>query len=352
MRNERSQTRIPTEWVGPIFFDRMYYISDHQESVEITAPLATYETALFHTVNRGAKVTRLVKSLKTTVLSDYMTRSLLFEAKSAHEANQVAQLVKSKITYYQEHIVQKSSAYAVLDKIHTKIVGTLLYIRLAYKTGEASGHNMSTFASDEIGLDILNAFPNLKYISVSGNYCVDKKVSAVNSLLGRGKHVVAEIMIPKQILSDVLRTTSQKMVELNLKKNLIGSIASGSLMSANAHYANMLLAFYLATGQDGANIVEGSQGITYCEEKDGDLYFSVTLPNIIVGTIGHGKDAVDANQNLEKINCLKKDGAQKLAQIATALILCGELSLMAALTNQKELTRSHKNIERKGVHRS
>jgi hydroxymethylglutaryl-CoA reductase (NADPH) len=347
MHNKRSHTRIPTLWIGPIFFEHMYYSHQHIESIELNAPLATYETTLFHSVNRGAKVTRLAKSLKTTLLSDFMTRSLLFEANSAQEAHQVALFIEQKLSYLQEHIVQKSSRFAKLEKVDTKIVGTLLYVRLAFQTGEASGHNMATFASDEIGLELLKTFPNLKYISVSGNYCVDKKVSAVNSVLGRGKHVIAEIFISNQILEDVLRTTAQKMVELNIKKNLIGSIVSGSLMSANAHYANMLLAFYLATGQDAANIVEGSQGITYCEARDGGLYFSVSLPNIIVGTVGHGKDALDAHHHLEQMNCLTTDGAQKVAQIAAALVLCGELSLMAALTNQNELTSSHKNIERK-----
>jgi hydroxymethylglutaryl-CoA reductase (NADPH) len=182
---------------------------------------------------------------------------------------------------------------------------------------------------------------------VSGNFCTDKKVSSVNSILGRGKHVIAELLIPRDIVEKSLRTTPEKIVDLNIKKNLIGSIASGGLLSANAHYANMLLAFYLATGQDAANIVEGSQGITHCEVRNDALYFSVSLPNIIVGSVGHGKDALDATKNLESINVKDEFGSQKLAQIAAALVLCGELSLMAALTNTNELTQSHKRIERK-----
>jgi hydroxymethylglutaryl-CoA reductase (NADPH) len=159
--------------------------------------------------------------------------------------------------------------------------------------------------------------------------------------------VIAEITLSRQILSDVLRTTPEKLIELNIKKNLIGSIASGGLLTANAHYANMLLAFYLATGQDAANIVEGSQGITHCELKGDDLYFSVTLPNIIVGSVGHGKDSLDATENL---NFLANQGfktSQSLAHVVAATVLCGELSLMAALTNPNELTSSHKRIERK-----
>ena len=347
MKNEMYFTGIPTEVVGPIYFAEMHDLKETQSHVEITPPMTTYETTLFHSVGRGAKITRLAKTLTTTVLSDMMTRSILFEAPHAIFAKRVLDDVQSKKVEFQETIVSKQSNYAVLKQIDAKIVGNLLYLRFGYETGNASGHNMTTFASDKIAEAILILFPELKYLSVSGNYCTDKKVSAVNSILGRGKHVIAEMKIPREIVEQSLRTTPEKIVDLNIKKNLIGSIASGGLLTANAHYANMLLAFYLATGQDAANIVEGSQGITHCEVVNGDLYFSVSLPNIIIGSVGHGKDALDAQKNLELLNVSHPLGAQKLAQIAAAIVLCGELSLMAALTNTNELTQSHKRIERK-----
>jgi hydroxymethylglutaryl-CoA reductase (NADPH) len=346
MKHDVTYTSVPTQWIEAIHFHSMKYLHFQELDVNLSAPLATYETTLFHSVRRGAKAVSMADNLSTTVLSDSMTRSLLFEARNTMEAQQVCKTVESKIHDFQEDIVGKMSKYAKLSKIETKIVGKLLYIRLSFETGEASGHNMTTFASDAIADSIVIQFPFLNYISVSGNYCVDKKVSAVNSILGRGKYVVAEVRLSRKILHDLLKTTPEKMVALNLKKNLIGSIISGSLMSANAHYANMLLAFYIATGQDGANIVEGSQGITYCGIEDDQLYFSVTLPNIIIGTVGHGKDNLDAKRNLERMECTKDNGAQKCAQIAAALVLCGELSLMAALTNKNELTKSHQSIER------
>lgn len=347
MKNQMFYTGVPTQVVGPLYFAEMRYLNKTESSIELDAPLTTYETTLFHSVGRGAKISRLAKTLTTTVLSDMMTRSILFEARSAHEAHQVLLDVQLKKDFFQEQVVSKQSNYAHLKQIDGKIVGNLLYFRLGYETGNASGHNMTTFASDKIAEAILALYPTLQYVSVSGNFCTDKKVSSVNSILGRGKHVIAELLIPRDIVEKSLRTTPEKIVDLNIKKNLIGSIASGGLLSANAHYANMLLAFYLATGQDAANIVEGSQGITHCEVRNGDLYFSVSLPNIIVGSVGHGKDALDANKNLESLDVKDVFGAQKLAQIAAALVLCGELSLMAALTNTNELTQSHKRIERK-----
>lgn len=119
--------------------------------------------------------------------------------------------------------------------------------------------------------------------------CVDKKVSAINGILGRGKYVIADMLIPRAVCQERLKTTPEAIVNLHVKKNLMGSIVSGGLRTANAHFANLLYAIYLATGQDVANIVEGSQGFTHAELRNGDLYFSVTLPNIIVGTVGNGK---------------------------------------------------------------
>ena len=109
----------------------------------------------------------------------------------------------------------------------------------------------------------------------------------------------------------------------------------------------MLLAIYLATGQDAANIVEGSQGITYAEVRNQDLYFSVTIPNIIVGTVGNGKNETPFKERLEKMGCIGQGGSQTLAHLVAATVLAGELSLLAALTNPHELMRAHTAIERK-----
>ena len=190
------------------------------------------------------------------------------------------------------------------------------------------------------------------FISISGNFCKDKKVSAVNGILGRGKYVVTEMVIPKEVCQSILKTTPRAIVDLNIKKNFIGSTLAGSLRSANAHYANMLLAFYLATGQDAANIIEGSQGITHAELRGEDLYFSATLPNVIVGSVGNGKELAFVQKNLAQMGCLDESRAEginanRLAMIVAATVFCGELSLMAALTNQGELMRSHLAIERR-----
>jgi hydroxymethylglutaryl-CoA reductase (NADPH) len=338
------ETAVPSRIVGPLYFKSLKGLTFEEENQAIEIPLATYETTLFPSVGRGAKISRLTKNMTSTLMGDGMTRSLLIETSGASSSLDVVAYVKDRLDYFQKSIVSVHSKHTFLEKVDETYVGNLLYLRFFFKTGKAAGHNMTTFAVDQIAENLLSTFENIKYVSLSGNYCTDKKVSAVNRILGRGKHVVTEILIPRDIVIKDLRSTPEKIVNIHHKKNLIGSIVSGGLMSANAHFANMLLGFYLATGQDAANIVEGSQGITHAEVKDGDLYFSVNIPNIIVGTLGHGKEAFE--DHFKKMNCTGDHAAEKLALITGGIVLAGELSLLAALTNQHELVKSHTKYER------
>lgn len=279
-----------------------------------------------------------------------MTRSVLVEADSAAEVHQ-AYLDIQKQKDNLQAVISASSRYAQLIDMHAQMVGSMMYLRFELLTGDAAGHNMVTLASDRMLEWILSKYPVLRYVTISGNYCSDKKASAVNGILGRGKNVIAEVTIPHLLCQRYLKATPEKIVELNIKKNLLGNIVAGGLRTANAHFANMLLGFYLATGQDAANIIEGSQGIVHAEVRATELYFSVTLPNIIVGAIGSGKNLDFVRDNLQLLGCTENRepgyNARRLAIIAAATVLCGELSLLAAQTNQGELMRSHLKLERK-----
>lgn len=314
-------------------------------------PLATFEAPLWLSVSRGAKVSVACGGIKAVVVDDRMTRSVLLEAPDAVEALRVVSSLQGRKADI-GRAAAESSRFAKFLDLHSQIVGNLLYLRFEFQTGDAAGHNMVTKAADALMGWLVKEYPALKYVSISGNYCTDKKASAVNGILGRGKNVVTEITVPRDVCQRILKTTPEKIVELNIKKNLIGTMLAGGLRTANAHFANMLLAFYLATGQDAANIVEGSQGFVHAEVRNGALYFSATIPNIIVGTVGSGKDLDFVRKNLEMMGCLAERepgrNARRLAIICGATVLCGELSLLAAQTNPGELMRAHLKIERKG----
>ncbi|MCL7425737.1 hydroxymethylglutaryl-CoA reductase [Streptomyces sp. NPDC057806] len=335
---------VPMRWVGPL------RISGNVATTETPVPLATYESPLWPSVGRGAKVSMLCeRGIVATLVDERMTRSVLVEALDAQTALTAARTIDARIDELRD-VVRTGSRYAELIGVRHEINANLLFIRFEFSTGDASGHNMATLASDALLGHLLKTIPGIAYGSISGNYCTDKKATAVNGILGRGKNVVTELLVPRDVVEGVLRTTAAGIVELNIRKNLLGTLLAGGIRSANAHFANMLLGFYLATGQDAANIVEGSQGVVMAEDRDGDLYFACTLPNLIVGSVGNGKGLDFVESNLARLGCLADrapgENARRLAVIAAATVLCGELSLLAAQTNPGELMRAHVQLER------
>lgn len=377
--NDNLYAPIPMSWIGPVHISGNVVSGEtagwnsadnnnpgttsaddtqlHKSGASyeaVTIPMATYETPLWPSVGRGAKVSRYVEGgIRATLVDERMTRSVYFEAPNAGVALRVATELDRRRDDMQA-VVAQASRYAKLIDLHVQYAGNLLFVRFEFTTGDASGHNMVTLASDNLMPWILQQYPELRYGSISGNYCSDKKATAVNGILGRGKNVVTEMLIPRNVVKERLKTTPEQIADLNVRKNLVGTTLAGGLRTANAHYANMLLAFYLATGQDAANIVEGSQGITHAEVRDGDLYFSCNLPNLIVGTVGNGKgqglEVVE--ENLRRLGCRENrpagDNARRLAVLCAASVFCGELSLLAAQTNPGELMAAHVTIERKG----
>lgn len=334
---------IPMRIVGPA------RITGPVVDGDVEIPLATFEAPLWPSVNRGARVSVASGGIAAIIVDDRMTRSVLVQAPSAEAALATLRGLQSRRGEL-AGVAEAGSRHTRLVDLHAQIVGNLLYLRLEMQTGDAAGHNMVTAAADRVLNWILVEYPTCTYVSVSGNYCTDKKPGAVNGILGRGKYVVTEMTVPRSVCRRYLKTEPARIVDLNIKKNLIGTMLAGAVRAANAHFANMLLGFYLATGQDAANIIEGSQGFVHAEVTGEDLYFSCTLPNVIVGTVGAGKDLPFVRANLERLGCagLPDDGAgaRRLAVIAAAAVCCGELSLLAAQTNPGELMTAHTRLER------
>ncbi len=345
MNQTASQTSapIPMQTIGPV------KINGPIIREEFLVPLATFESPLWPSTNRGARVTARSGGIAAVIVDERMSRSVLAEARDGETAVHIKNELLKRLAEIKA-VVENTSQFARFLDLHFQVIANLLFIRLEISSGDASGHNMVTKAADAMLKWILHQYPELNYTSVSGNYCTDKKVSAVNGILGRGKNVIAETTIPRKLCQSYLKTTPEKIVDINIKKNLYGTIAAGGLRTANAHFANMLLAFYLATGQDAANIIEGSQGFVNAEVRGEDLYFAVTLPNVIVGTVGAGKKLDFVQENLAMLGCTSErkpgENSRRLAVIAAATVLCGELSLLAALTNPGELMSAHENMER------
>ncbi|KAK1313098.1 3-hydroxy-3-methylglutaryl-coenzyme A reductase 3 [Acorus calamus] len=233
------------------------------------------------------------------------------------------------------------------------MAGKNLYMRFSCSTGDAMGMNMVSKGVQNV-LDFLqNDFPDMEIISISGNFCSDKKPAAVNWIMGRGKSVVCEAVIKEEVVKKVLKTTVPALVELNMLKNLTGSAVAGALGGFNAHASNIVTAVFIATGQDPAQNVESSHSITMMEAvNDGkDLHISVTMPSIEVGTVGGGTQLASQAACLNLLGVkgtslgTPGDNSRLLSTIVAGSVLAGELSLMSALA-AGQLVKSHMKYNR------
>ena len=317
IENSIGVLQLPMGIAGPLKVNGQYC------QREVFVPLATSEGAL--------------------VISDIMTRAPAIKCENAADALKIRQWFIDNFSELKE-LAESTTSHGKLIKIDPiLIVGNYVYPRFVYSTGDSMGMNMVTIASEKI-LDKLASETTATHLALSGNVCVDKKPAAINIVEGRGKSVVADILIPKDIVAKKLKTTAEAIVEVNIAKNLIGSAASGS-MAYNAHYANMVAAIFLATGQDAAHVVEGSLGITTAENRNGDLYFSVNLPDLPVATVGGGTSLEVAHEGLEILGVAGSGKAREFAEIVACTVLAGELSLVGALA-AGHLARAHQELGR------
>uniref|UniRef100_A0A8C6B548 3-hydroxy-3-methylglutaryl-coenzyme A reductase n=1 Tax=Monodon monoceros TaxID=40151 RepID=A0A8C6B548_MONMO len=242
-----------------------------------------------------------------------------------------------------------TSRFARLQNLQMSVAGRNLYIRFQSKSGDAMGMNMISKGTEKALSKLHEYFPEMQILAVSGNYCTDKKPAAINWIEGRGKSVVCEAVIPAKVVREVLKTTTEAMIEVNINKNLVGSAMAGSIGGFNAHAANIVTAIYIACGQDAAQNVGSSNCITLIEASgptNEDLYISCTMPSIEIGTVGGGTNLLPQQACLQMLGvqgaCKDNPGenARQLARIVCGTVMAGELSLMAALA-AGHLVRSH-----------
>ncbi|HZH87934.1 MAG TPA: hypothetical protein VFD78_02015, partial [Chitinophagaceae bacterium] len=219
-------------------------------------------------------------------------------------------------------------------------------ISFKYFTGDASGQNMVTICTQAICDFILTESP-VKPVQwfIESNYSGDKKASGASFTSVRGKKVTAECVVKKEVVETVLKSTPENMEKI-WKTSTLAAIQSVTI-GAQGHYANGLAAVFLACGQDVACVSEASVGITRMEvNQDGDLYCSVTLPNLIVGTVGGGTSLPTQRECLDIMGCLGQGKSRRFAEICAAVVLAGELSIAAAIS-EGHFTKAHQYLGRK-----
>ncbi|KAA3676978.1 hydroxymethylglutaryl-CoA reductase (NADPH) [Paragonimus westermani] len=333
---------LPVGKVGPLLLDgHSHYI-----------PLATTEGCLVASTNRGCRALFLAGGVNSVVFRDQMTRAPVVWFPSVLQVVECIAWIESAVGYQSlKTVFNRTSAHINLISVFPNPSGHYLHIRFAASTGDAMGMNMVSKATNSALHELQNHFPQMKVISLSGNMCTDKKPSAINTILGRGKSVLAEACLPATVLAQVLHTSASRLSRLAHAKNWIGSAMAGcpGMTGANAHAANIVAGIFAATGQDLAQVVDSSACLTQFEVGENDsLIATVTMPCLEVGTIGGGTRLPAQRACLDLMDLNVDCPTEHLSRLITGTVLAGELSLMAALDTD-DLVSAHLRLNRATV---
>jgi hydroxymethylglutaryl-CoA reductase (NADPH) len=338
IENFAGVAQVPIGFTGPL-----RVLGEYAEG-EFYVPMATTEGTLIASYNRGMKLTNLAGGITCTVMDDAMQRAPLFVFENARHSKAFTKWIDDRFDQIKAKAQETTSVGKLIDIEHYT-VGKLHWLRFNYTTGDAAGQNMVTRATHRACYWLLElGIEGLEHFTMAANMDTDKKHSHLNTLQTRGKRVVAEITIPNELLENVMHVSAKALFKQRQYSNMGSMLANA--VNNGSHFANGITALFIATGQDVANVAESSAGLVYSElTANGDYYFSITIPSLIVATHGGGTGLPTQRECLEMMGCFGKDKVNKLAEIVAATVLCGELSLGAAVV-ANEWVSSHEQLGR------
>lgn len=327
-------TTLPLGVAGPLTIKGSRAVKKHY------VPLATTEGALVASVSRGCKAAEQAGGVHVSADKAGTSRGPVFHVKNLAGYRKLSDWMSAH-TDLLKKTAEQTSHHLTLKDIKIQGPANYLFARFIYDTQDAMGMNMTTIATAKI-VELITKETGVECLSIAGNYDIDKKPAWLNFIENRGFCMRAEVILNQKIMNEVLKTSSQKLFDVWLAKCMIGSAMSGS-MGFNSHYANIIAAIYAATGQDLAHVVEGSMGITTAKVLEhNDLYFSVYIPALMLGTVGGGTTLKVKQEALQIIGVKR---SEELAEVVAASVLAGELSLLASLA-EGSLARAHEKLGR------
>ncbi len=329
IENYIGTAKVPVGLAGPLLIE-----GEHARG-SFYVPLATTEGSLVASYNRGMRVIRESGGCRARVFSDHMQRAPMFRFDSLDGAQRFAHWLADNRASL-EASAAKTTSHGRLTDVDVFSLGRNVYVRFGFHTGDAAGQNMVNMATYRICVDIRKSYTGsgeIESFNLSSKFCTDKKYSIVNALKSRGKKVTAEVEIPEAVLEERLRTTASAVCEHMLNGNL--SALYAGCVSNGFHAANGLAALFIACGNDPANVAESHADLLDVRPAEGDLYVAVTLPSLIVGTVGGGTGLPTQGECLEILGCRGAGKALKFAEIAAGVVLAGEISLVGAIASEE-----------------
>jgi hydroxymethylglutaryl-CoA reductase (NADPH) len=323
VENFLGVAQVPIGLAGPL------RINGEHASGDFYVPLATTEGTLVASYSRGMRLLTENGGVTVTVVKRSMQRAPVFEFPSAREARDFGQWLVEQFGAICA-AAESTTRIGKLTEIEQYAVGNQLFTRFNYTTGDAAGQNMTGKATLAACEWIRSQHPLHPAYMLSGSIDTDKKHSAINTLRTRGRRVIAEVTLRNETLQRLMRVDARTLFRAR-QISQAGSFMAGSAYNG-PHAANGIAAMFIATGQDVANVAESHAGITYAQLlENGDYYWSVTLPSLIVASYGGGTGLGTQRECLEMLGCYGPGKADRLAEIVAAVVLAGDVSLGSAV---------------------
>lgn len=337
IENFTGAAQIPIGFAGPVLIN-----GEHARG-EFYVPMATTEGTLIASFNRGMKLIHECGGVKTAVVDDAMQRAPVFIFDDAKAAREFGVWIDANFDEI-KRAAESSTSVGKLRDIEKYQVAKIMYLRFNFTTGDAAGQNMVSKAVFFACRWIQENNSTIRRHALSGNTDTDKKHSLLNTLHTRGKRVTGELVIPRELMLKHMKLLPENSLQMRWVSTM-GAFMSGSNNNGQ-HSANGIAAVFIATGQDVANLAESSSALVYAEiTPEGDYYYSITIPSLIVATHGGGTGLATQSECLRILGCDGKGKAYKLAEIIAATAVAGELSLGSAVMSG-DWVSSHEKLGR------
>jgi hydroxymethylglutaryl-CoA reductase (NADPH) len=335
IENPIGVAQVPMGVAGPVLVH-----GQHAKGI-FYVPMATTEGALIRSYERGMVALTKAGGVQTALLEDENQIAPTFFFDDVASATRFSAWAPANLAPMQE-AADRTTRHGKLTAIKCYQVGRQVLVNFGFFTADAQGMNMIVKAADAACKWIANNFPISSYFIFSG-MCSEKRPSGFLLTRGKGKRVTAGALLPHDVLRMYLHCTAEQLFRV-WHSTLIGHLHANAI-GYNAHYANGLTAIFIATGQDVANVVNSSCGITYFELQPEGLFVSVTLPALSVATVGGGTALPTQREALRVMDCAGGGKARKFAEIVAAAVLGGDISMGAAITTG-EFVAAHEHYGR------
>jgi len=310
---------------------------------EVYVPMATTEGAMVASYSRGMRVMNEAGGARARVVAEGLSQHPILVYANSAGALAAAEVTGANGVFDElAEITSGVTSHGRLTEVVTKVIGRRLVLRLVFHTADAIGINMAAHAAELCSAEIARRTGALeRYVHGED---VEKRANARALVEGRGRSVVADVTIPRDVLAARLRVTPEQMAAV--ARSYATGYAHMGTQNWMVQAANGIAAVMLACGQDIAYVTESSTGFLDLEvTADGALYAGVTLPSLLVGTVGGGSGKGTAAECLDILGVRGSGGANTFAEILGATVLAGDLSLLAAFCTH-EFVAAHEKLGR------